>query len=275
MADFFRNFHENEETLATEGALKTLAVVGWAKPLLSKIGPNALMAVRTKRSLCFEARFAAEIHNANCNADYEYPTGMGATSVDFRVRGPAEWLIEIVSVDISEAVRRATTEEGDYSSFSLSSTNTDPRSSEEGEMVRATEKIAAKVQKFPPVRSNVYHIILADMRGYLLKGGDRTDYRQMAYGPSDVPPQFIHHWEGRPIRGLFERENPLTLAKQIQERIHFLGFGRERHYATGELRDSRAVYYLPNPHLMSQQQALAAYSIYPVKALSNTKPNAP
>lgn len=264
MAEFFRDFHKTDEILATTKALESLVGIDWARPLLRKVGPDVSTALR---SLRFEARFAAELHTANVVANYEHQTGMGQLSVDFRLRGPVEWLIEILSIDISDAAERASEDNDPYYSFCLSSSASDPKMSEEGEMVRASEKIANKVQKFPLVQPKRYHVIIADMRGYIIMGGDRDDYRQIAYGPTAVRSERVHYWKNKPVLGLFETGNSHSLAKLVRERIHILGFVREHRYEAGELRDPSAVYYLPNPHMMTEQQFREAFAVYPMRPL--------
>jgi hypothetical protein len=144
-------------------------------------------------------------------------------------------------------------------------------------MITAEQKIGEKVfahgasTKFPVPEDDIYHMIIADTRGYLDGGGDVFDYRQMAYGAPGIPPQYswtIHYWKTEcgklePIKGLFEESCSLQAAKLIRERIHFLGFVCEREYCEGEIPSS--AYYVPNPHLLSSEAALKAYEAFPLK----------
>ena len=58
-------------------------------------------------------------------------------------------------------------------------------------------------------------------------------------------------------------DNPLQAARYVQERIHFLGFVREREYVYGEI--PQFGYYLANWHLFAtQEEATQAYSTYPL-----------
>src|SRR5262249_48635436 len=102
-------------------------------------------------------------------------------------------------------------------------------------------------------------------------GGDVFDYRQMAYGAAGIPAGYewvIHYWEREPerftpIKGLFERDNPLRAARHLQERIHFLGFVKEIDFHDGEIKD--VGYYLANWHLFStEEQVRCAYETYPL-----------
>jgi hypothetical protein len=77
--------------------------------------------------LLFEARVAYELHRAKRTAEYEFPTGVGESSVDFRVHGSPEWLIEVVSVSESKAVQKATIQAGALSMMRLSTRSEDAR----------------------------------------------------------------------------------------------------------------------------------------------------
>jgi hypothetical protein len=220
-------------------------------------------------------------------AKYEYETGVGSSTVDFYISvGGIEWLVELVSLQVSDAVKDATCYDGLVSSVELSSDAVNPKQSPEAGMIRAQEKIAGKVfsredglVKFPPVQPRRYHVILCDMRGYLLRGGDQWDYRQMAWGHAGIPvshPQremLIQYWPKRedglsePIKGLFEESNPTRGAKYIQERVHFLGFVNEQKYGEGCVQEGSL--YLANWHLFSDDgSAKDVYCAhYPMKKM--------
>jgi hypothetical protein len=227
--------------------------------------------------LLFEVRFAYEIHRAGYTAEYEHRAGVNESTVEFRVAGNREWLIELVSIRASDAAKAATRRTGMIYEQTLRTDATDHRQSEEAEMLTAEQKIGEKVfadgrpTKFP-VPSSAVHAIVVDMRGYLDEGGDIFDYRQMAYGPSGIPADhawMIHYWEKEPgklvpIAGLFEKSNPLRAAPFVQERIHFLGFVREREYTDGEIAST--AYYLANPHrLSSEAEARAVFETHPLQ----------
>jgi hypothetical protein len=193
------------------------------------------------------------------------------------VPGSAEWLIEIVSIRASDAVKRATHQTSIFSRFQLSPDDPDPRQRPEAEMIRVEEKIVEKVwanglpTKFPEPRGAI-HLILVDMRGYLDHGGTIRDYQQTAYGwfgLSFNQARWAYRWEiapGRPepIKGLFEEGSPLPAARLIQERIHFVGFDSERAYREGEIRNIG--YYIANWHLFSDDsQAREVFASYPLQ----------
>jgi hypothetical protein len=181
-----------------------------------------------------------------------------------------------VSIRKSEAAKRAIRKTGFIYEQLLIPTPEDLGRSVEGEMITAEQKIGEKVfangkpTKFPPLDDSL-RMILTDMRGYLDEGGDVLDYRQMAYGAAGIPPEYswaIHYWEsepGRPepIKGLYEIGNPLRAACYVQDRIHFLGFVREREFYDNEM--SEKGYYLANWHLFStEEDARNAYNKYPL-----------
>jgi hypothetical protein len=116
------------------------------------------------------------------------------------------------------------------------------------------------------------------MRGYLDGGGKPEDYWEMAYGCRALKQFSPDHWEamvhcwtvedGRvePIKGLFEPRNPLSAAKLIRERIHFLGFVKEEKFSDSEIRQTSLL--LPNPELLAtQDEVKSAYSTYPLATL--------
>ena len=263
----------------TQRAIAELSAVDWAHPLLARL-ERAGGLTRENMPLMFEVRYAQELHRAGVTARYEFPAGVGDSTVEFRLDTDPAWLVELVSVRTSDAVKRATRQVGLTYEQLLRRTPEDPGMSEEAEMITAEQKIGEKVfadgkpTKFPAADGTL-RVILTDIRGYLDEGGDVYDYRQMAYGAAGIPvgnEWLIHYWErekGRftTIKGLFERHNPLRASRYIQERIHFLGFVKENEFYDGEIKN--VGYYLANWHLFStEQQVRQAYETYPL-ALKN------
>lgn len=260
----------SKEADRTQRAINELSTVPWAKPLLLRL-ERAGGFKSENMSLMFEVRFAHELYRAGVSAEYEYPAGVGDSTVEFRTNTSPPWLIELVSVRTSNAAKRAIRQTGLIYEQLLAPPPDDPARSEEAEMITAEQKIGEKVfangkpTKFPSI-TNSLHMILTDIRGYLDEGGDIFDYRQMVYGVSDIPAEYswmVHYWQGRPIKGLFEKDNLLRAARHLQERIHFLGFVRERYFHEGEIRE--IAYYLANPHLFQNQKAAGdAFVSYPL-----------
>lgn len=265
-----------KEAAFTQHAIDALISVPWAKPVLDRLSEAG--GIKSENMpLMFEVRFAFELQQAGKDAEYEYNAGVGGSTIEFKVPGHITWLIELVSVRTSQAAKKAITQNGLIFEQILSSDAEDKAQSEEAEMITAEQKIGEKVftngaqTKFPIPQHNTCHLVLSDMRGYLDQGGDVFDYWQMAYGASGIPSQYswtIHYWQKEPgnltpISGLFEKCCPLRAAPFIQERIHYLGFICESEYRQGEITSK--AYYLPNPHLLSNERAGELYDTFPLK----------
>jgi len=274
---------QGAEVERTRDAIANLAKVAWARPVIARL--NKAGGVRPENMpLMFEVRFADDLHSAGATAQYEFPAGVGQSTVEFRLDTKPVWLVELVSIRLSMAARRDTREIAPLFEEQLFRwTPEDPGRSEESEMITAEQKIAEKVvsggrpTKFPPLDGSL-RLILADMRGYLDRGGDIADYREMAYGYRGLQEsadwQFLmHHWQRaddnfEPVKGLFEQSNPIAAANLIRERIHFLGFIREKRFYGGEIRDRALL--LANPHLFANQgEAISAYATFPLARLAS------
>src|SRR5262245_42520086 len=171
--------------------MDALQSVLWDAHLLRAAQDCHLLKAENKPHM-FDVRFAFELHRAGMIAEYEYPTSVGGSSVDFRALGSPQWFIEVVSIRASDAVKRATRQSGIVHEFQMSTSDTNLRQRPEGELIRVEEKIGEKVQardgsptKFP-VPTGALHLILVDMRGYLDGGGHKHAYRQIAYGAGDA-----------------------------------------------------------------------------------------
>lgn len=259
----------------TQAAIDGLRTVPWASPLLSRL--SVASGLKSENMpLMFELRFAYELHCRGGTAEYEYKAGVGNSTVEFKIACSPPWLVELVSIRKSNAMRRATT-----TRCIVTTLNPDPDSdrsqSEAAELITAEQKIAEKVfakgrpTKFPKP-AGFLHMIFVDIRGYLDAGGDRLDWLEMTAGASSIPRNrymAIHYWpvgDGRlqAVRGLFEKDNPIEGARYVQERIHVIGFVRERKYVPGEIQDS--AFYVPNRNLFRlDQEVTNAFNSYPLK----------
>ena len=261
----------------TGRAIESLRQLEWARPLIHRV-EEAGGLVPEAMPLLFEARFAYELHQAGIAPQYEYRAGVGGSTVEFRISGSRDWLIELVSIRASDAAKAAIRRTGLVYQQMLSTDAPDRSQSEEAEMITAQQKIGEKVfadgqpTKFPPPDGSAIHAIMVDMRGYLDEGGDVFDYRQIAFGAAGIPPshrELVHYWEpepGRriPIAGLFEESCPLRASQLIRERIHFIGFVRELMYTEGEIQNT--AYYPANPHLLnSEPEAERAFETFPLR----------
>lgn len=277
------------EALGTLQAADALAKVPWAQPLLASARPTVEW-VREKfttegvhvgrqpepheQASLFEIRFARALHEAGTVAGYEYPTGVGGTSVDFGIGAPATWLAELVCLRESDAIRAAKSisdETGNSWTMTLetgkrSPVTGEPRPEEspEAEYIKAEERIGMKVfdgkraVKFPE-RGPKYNLIVVDGRGVLGGGGDHGDWGHLTYGAVGRHPAQIHAWTDpktgirAPILGLYEANNPTESARVIRERVHAIAFINERTYAAGEIK--QGLYICANPTLFRDEEA--------------------
>lgn len=253
-----------------------LSSVSWIQPLLTRLQASGGLQ-SGNQPLLFEVRVAYAIHLAGHTAEYEHPAGVGTSTIDFRVLGAPEWFIETASIRESAAIKAATVQSGPISEVLLSSFPPNSPQSEEGELLLLEQKIGEKVfrdgapTKFP-APTTAMHMILVDTRGFNIGIADKYDYDHATQGisvlPSDV---YYRYWNNEPIKGLYESCNPLRAAQAIQERIHFIGFIRERDYLDGEL--GRRIYAAPNPHLlMNYEAAKAAYQTFPLRSQASGPP---
>lgn len=280
---------EVEGTLA---AAVDLTAVTWAVPLLSRTKPildrlrrgleereaySANPLQPSEMSFLFEVRFARALAAANVTAEYEYAAGVGNTTVDFRVNLDPPWLVELVSLHESDAFKKAAWKSGAFEGFGLSSNAENPRQSEEGETLKAQDRIGNKVfehgrgpVKFPAPNGAI-HMLMVDARGYMGAGhGDKADWYQTAYGPHGLEQHLIKFWtnpktgQRQPIMGLFEVGCPLPASRIVQERLHVIGFICERDFAAGEIKEQ--TFYCCNPALFKNEQAArAAMSSWPLR----------
>ena len=253
------------EREANSRAIEELKTVTWASPLLEEIRNRG--GLNAPAAFLFELRFAAEIQRVGLSATYEYRTGVGLTSVDFRLDCQPDWLIELLSP-------------GPHS-----------RSDEESQMLKFAGILSDKActehglpSKFPVPTPGRYHLVIVDVRDYLYGMGEVLDWRQIAYGSDGVKGSndWALHWLPRevkgqpgPICGVFDPRSPVESAKVFQERVHFVGFMNERSYLPGEMRRIKSAHYLPNPNLFqSNAEAMIAFQTYSLRPLQKTDPSA-
>jgi len=83
--------------------------------------------------LLLEIRIAYAFQQNGVEPQYKFATGSETKSVDFHVHGSPEWLIEVVSLRESDAIKDATLRDGLLTSVILNSLSADPKQSEEGD----------------------------------------------------------------------------------------------------------------------------------------------
>lgn len=187
--------------------------------------------------LLLEIRIACAFQRNSIRPQYEFSAGSGTKSVDFHVHGFPEWLIEVVSLTESDAVKDATEDDGLFTSVVLSSLSDDPRHSEEGEILRAMEHIADKAEKFPEPSPGIFHVILTDNRGYAIGMADRggPEYLRIIYGLEYLLPENLERPRSQSVstkRSLALREFALGIEalerfgrQEPLRRVHECVFG--------------------------------------------------
>ena len=134
------------EAQSTRAALEELRRASWASALVSNVERNGGLT-SANRSLLFEVRFAYQLLLAGLKPVYEYKAGVGGSSIDFFVDHGPGWLIELVSLEETNALKAATRANGLVYQQRLSSDAEDSRHSGEGQMLKAIERIGEKVAR--------------------------------------------------------------------------------------------------------------------------------
>jgi hypothetical protein len=158
----------------------------------------------------------------------------------------------------------------------LTTTAADARQSEEGETLKAVERICQKCErdgqphKFPPPAER-YHALIVDFRSFL-NGGDVQDRIHVGLGGRYVAgPWYRRFWNNRLISGVFSVETTLRGAVQCRDRVHFLGFVNETTYEPGGF--AAATQFIANPHLFANVEAMrtaiATWPLRPAHVINN------
>ncbi len=230
------------DPLTTEEAEFVTEIIGeleresWAEPLLRDIADAGGLAQANKAKF-FELRFGHALHQAGIAPQYEIE-GEGSSTLDFGFTSSGQsWLVEMMRLEETEAVQRATelTIAPDgvvWSEQMLSTDAADQTQSEEGETLKAVQRICQKCErdgrphKFPQPDGRL-HALLVDCRTFL-HGGDAYDRIHIGLGGEYVAePLCRRYWEGQLISGAFNPLTPVRGAKHARTRVHFLGFINE------------------------------------------------
>ena len=188
-----------------------------------------------KRSHLFELRYAAALAVKGLEAEYEYCSGVGKSSVDFRIKGTNggfNWLVELVTLRQSEAMKEATHSWNDERvEISVAKTC---GNDEAGELIKAQERLGAKVWhdrkcfiKFPKPDDHI-HMLFVNADGMLVENtADEKDFEHITFGGSLLDGVYQRHWNGDLVKGLFETSHSKVFAKAIRDRIHIIAFINE------------------------------------------------
>jgi hypothetical protein len=266
------DFLTGREADFTQSVIDELASTPWAKPLIDDINATGGLTGDNKAKL-FELRFGHGLHNAGVVPRYE-TAGEGQSTLDYGfTSGGRDFLVEMMRLEETDAVRAATTtkkfEDGAVMvGRHLSTDAEDPRQSEEGETLKAVERIcqkfesAGKPHKFP-MPGAATHVLLVDFRTFL-NGGDEYDRVHVGLGGELVTSEsHRRYWKGNLITGVFSPRTKLRGATEAHERLHFIGFVNEKSYETGAF--GPAIQFIANPHLFkTPDEARAALAGWPL-----------
>lgn len=250
----------------------------WAHQLLADIADNGGITCTNKAKL-FELRFGYELQQTGITPSYEVE-GEAESSIDFGFEcGGQKWLVELMRLEDTGAVRRATQTSTDengvqWSERTLSTDAEDQTQSEEGETLKAVQRICQKCErdgrphKFP-IPNNAYHVMLVDFRTFL-HGGDDYDRLHVGLGGKSVPVPYQRAWDGRLISGVFDLETNVRGAVEIRERVHFIGFVDEQSYQAGEF--ALVTRFIANPNLFAAveeiHEAIDKWPLQPAAVLN-------
>jgi hypothetical protein len=177
------DFLSGREAEFTKAAMGELANVPWARRLIDDINSSGGLTGTNKAKL-FELRFGHALHKAGITPRYEVP-GEGESTLDFGVKsGDREFLVELMRLEETDAVKAATHAETDdvggvLVKRTLTTNAADPRQSEEGETLKAIERICQKFEhngqpcKFP-APGGATNVLLVDFRTFN-NGGDEWE----------------------------------------------------------------------------------------------------
>ena len=259
-----------------------LAAEPWAGRLLRDIDRNGGLT-RANKARFFELRFGHGLHQAGITPDYEVK-GEGRSTLDFGFTASGQcWLVELMRLEETEAVKRATSTKRDddgivWSQQLLGTNSQDATQSEEGETIKAVQRICQKCErngephKFP-MPDAAYHVMLVDFRTFL-HGGDEYDRIHVGLGGKYVPEEICRRYcDGNPISGVFSPRTKVHGAPEIRQRVHFLGFVCEETYENGAF--GRATQFIVNPNLFQSaaevQSAIETWPLRPARVLNRVR----
>jgi hypothetical protein len=276
----FWDILSEDEAEFAETIIAALTGVPRAAPLLADIAASGGLMLANKAKF-LELRFGYALHQAGITPAYEI-AGEGGSTLDFGFTASSgqSWRVEMMRLEETQAVKNAThTGTGEagtiLSSQVLSSNAQDQRQSEEGETLKAVQRICQKLErdgrphKFP-APDGAYHALLIDVRNFL-HGGDDDDRIHVALGGEHVAnTNSRRYWQGNLISGVFSPQTQVRGADHARARLHFLGFVDEGKYTQGTF--ARSTVFIANPHLFASaaaaRTALATWPLQPARLLT-------
>lgn len=274
----FWDFLSEREANFVDNIMRSLDDMEWARPLLADIRRNGGLTWANKAKF-FELRFGYALHQAGVVMRYEVP-GEAKSTLDFGFSWKnTNWLVELMRLEETHAVRSATQTHTDdngtpWASLQLSTNAEDPTHSIEGETLKAVQRICQKCEsegrphKFP-TPAETYHAILVDFRTFA-DGGDPWDRIHVGLGGEYVKDPFKMYWDKRLISGVFNRRTNVFGAAEARERVHFLGFVDEKKFSDGGF--AAGTQFIANPFLFDNAEDMRAaienWPLQPVRVLN-------
>lgn len=250
-------------------ALRAVRDLGWASQLVKRVEEQG-GARKAPLGLLFELRFAFELTRwcPGIEPRYEAESGVGNSTVDFAVPWKQRrWLIELVSIRVSEGVSRAiehveVAEGVSCQEHLLFSEAADARRTPHAEVIRVSEKIQEKASKKFPVRNAAgVHVLLIDMSGF--EGGvepDATHCREIAHGSRAVPEEDrLLDNMGTPVLGLFDPSNPRSV--EVRRRVDLLGFVSEHPGYEDDDEIGKTAYFVANPECQNPRELIVDFPV--------------
>lgn len=243
---------DEREVLYSSECRDVLRLAPWARPLERPIDNRGLE--KADPSLRFELRVGRLLSDRSPAVQYEWPTGVGGSTVDFRVVLGKDWLIELTEVVMAYEVDQqcnwhATSDPGVFRRAVHLGSGRDHEHrhlTPEGDSMRLRDKIVEKARKFPAPGERV-HAVLVRANSFQLGAADIDDWLQLAYGPEAVREEAQLTFQGNEVAGLFAPANDDT--RTLRERVHLVGFARERDFAPDEI--ARRAIWARNPELVA------------------------
>ena len=264
-----------------QAIIAELRTADWARSLISKINENGGI-IRANKALLFELRFGYALSQTGLHPNYEV-RGEGESTIDYGfTSNSGAWAVELMRLEETDATRRATRSETDedgieWSSQTLSSRGADPAQSEEGETLKAVQRICQKFErngrphKFPQPATGCWHALVVDLRTFLTARSDVFDMAHIALGGSVLTNDFHRrYWQGQLISGVFDERTSVRGAIEARQRLHFLGFVNEEEYAPGQF--AAGTTFFANPFLFQQiedvRTAMATWPLQPMRVVN-------
>ncbi len=266
------DFLSEDETKFMRTIMSDLEGMPWAQQILAEMDTNNRPWKMADKAAFFELRFAYALHQSGIAPSYEID-GEGHSKIDFGFHFEGQcWKVELMRLEETLAVMNAThswTEEDgtQWSKMLLASQHDSIPQSEEGETLKAVQRICQKMErngrphKFS-IPTYALHVLLVDFRTFLMNGGDIHDQIHVAFGGNYVDSLYRRYWNNNLISGVFSEHTVVNGAVEARDRLHFIGFVTERSYESDIF--GQATRFFANPNLLHHEGAHEAIKKWPL-----------